>query len=119
MIPKLISALGLATLLGGCAPAYAVKEDAPVKAEETSPADIDSAKPTQICSFYHALSPQEHLTVKYLASPLTPWDVKAVAEHYSGSSMNQVYAQQAVSDATFTCRGTIDKKRSFHFGILR
>ncbi len=112
MKPTLIT-FGLAALLGGCAPTYAVKEDAPVKAEKTSPTDMESAKPTQICSFYHNLGPQEHLTAKYSASPLTPWDVKVVAEHYSGSSLENVYARKAVPDATFTCRGTVNKNNYF------
>ena len=111
--------LGLAALLGGCAPAYAVKIDAPVIAEETSvetPKDIESAKPTPICRFYHNLGPQEHLTAKYSASPLTPWDVKVIAQHYSGNSLENVYAGKAVPDTTFTCRGTVNKNNYF---ILR
>ncbi len=104
---------GLAALLGGCAPAYGVKENAPVKMAETAPADTESAKPTTICSFYHNLGPQEHLTAKYSASSLTPWDVKVIAQHYSASSLENVYAGKAVPDATFTCRGTMDKKGHF------
>ena len=128
MKPTLIT-LGLTALLGGCASTYGVKEDAPVKAEESvsaltlgdrsrvySPTDAESAKPTKICSFYHNLGPQEHLTAKYSASPLTPWDVKVIAQHYFGNSLETVYAGKAVPDATYTCRGTTNKNGYFLLG---
>lgn len=116
--------LGLAALLGGCAPAYVVKEEAPVRTVNNSPAaemavdaDVTERTPylTPFIQFFHSLDPETSLVVTYTTShPLIIQNVQAKAMVIP-EGLPELYAKMGRIGAfsekealqTYTCQGRV------------
>ncbi len=111
--------LGLAALLGGCASMYDVKDEAPVRtannspaAEMTTDAEIEPSKEAPFSKMLHSLTSETSLLVVYSAHPLTYWDVRATATVVEGS-MPETFARMGTPSQTYTCQGTMNKNNHF------